>query len=61
VVPSLAACFLCSWVIYEAARRRFGGITGDVLGAAEQLSEVVVLVIAAGVVASRWPGLPWWR
>jgi adenosylcobinamide-GDP ribazoletransferase len=37
--------------------RKIGGITGDVLGATQQLAEIGVLLVcvAAG------PGIPWWR
>jgi adenosylcobinamide-GDP ribazoletransferase len=44
-----------------AAARRFGGITGDVLGAAQQMAEVNLLVLGAAVVAGGWPSLVWWR
>jgi len=37
--------------------RRIGGITGDVLGAAQQLGELGVLVLAAAA-AGR---IPWWH
>ena len=39
------------------ALRKIGGITGDVLGAAEQLAETGVLLLGAAVAS----GLPWWR
>ena len=61
VIPALVACIACSWAVYAAARKRFGGITGDVLGAAEQLSELAVLLIGAAAMARGWSGLPWWR
>lgn len=34
----------------RVARRRFGGTTGDVLGAVEQVSEIVVLLVCAELV-----------
>ncbi|GEM_PF-2609519 len=34
------------------ARRAFGGATGDVLGATEQVGEMAVLVSAASLVAT---------
>lgn len=48
------------------ARRRIGGLVGDVLGTAEQLGEVAILAVAASVVSRRWPGFElfegpgWW-
>jgi adenosylcobinamide-GDP ribazoletransferase len=48
-----------------SAWRKIGGITGDVLGAAEQLSETAVLITGAALVrhAGSWPNgsWPWWR
>jgi adenosylcobinamide-GDP ribazoletransferase len=42
----------------RVASRRFGGITGDVLGAGQQLGEMVVLGVVA---AAAWRGwVPWW-
>jgi len=42
------------------SRRRIGGVTGDVLGAAQQVAEVLVLIVAAAVAASG-ASLAWWR
>ena len=41
------------------ALRKFGGITGDVVGAAQQVTQIVVLLLGAAVVTRGWPGLPW--
>ncbi len=38
------AAILCSWIVSGRAVRRFGGITGDVLGAAIELSLAAALV-----------------
>jgi len=43
----------------SAGARRIGGITGDVLGAAEQTAEIAVFLLGALVVAQGWAGLPW--
>ncbi len=37
---------------------RFGGITGDTLGACEQLGEMGVLVVVAAAAWGGWD--PWW-
>ena len=42
------------------AWRKVGGITGDVLGAAEQLAETAVLVCGAAF-ARHVDAWPWWR
>jgi adenosylcobinamide-GDP ribazoletransferase len=39
------------------ALRKIGGVTGDVLGAAEQLTEIGILLLGASVAT----GIPWWR
>jgi adenosylcobinamide-GDP ribazoletransferase len=39
------------------ARRAFGGVSGDILGAVEQVAECAILVVATGL-ASRHP--LWW-
>jgi adenosylcobinamide-GDP ribazoletransferase len=39
------------------AMRRIGGVTGDVLGAAEQLVEIGILLLALAIRTS----IPWWR
>lgn len=41
----------------RVASRRVGGITGDVLGAAQQIGEIGVLLLAGAVRAN----VPWWR
>ena len=48
---ALAGAFLASAGIAVLARRQIGGYTGDVLGAAQQLSEIVVLLVLAALMA----------
>lgn len=42
------------------AYRKIGGITGDVLGAAEQVGETAVLLVTA-ILLHRHVAFPWWR
>lgn len=57
VGPLLGAALLAAAAVGWLARRKIGGISGDVLGAAEQVAECAVLVVVTGL-ASRWP--LWW-
>jgi adenosylcobinamide-GDP ribazoletransferase len=48
VLPALGGFALC----YQRFRARAGGITGDFLGACQQLTEIAVLVACAAVPTS---------
>ena len=50
---SLATAAVGAASVALVARRAFGGITGDVLGAAEQVAEMAVLVSAAALATSH--------
>jgi adenosylcobinamide-GDP ribazoletransferase len=54
VVPLLLAALLGAALTGLLARRKIGGISGDVLGAAEQVAECLVLIVAVGL-AARYP------
>jgi adenosylcobinamide-GDP ribazoletransferase len=49
---AVAAALAAAWLVARFARRRIGGFTGDVLGAAGLLAETAGLVVAA----ARWRG-----
>jgi adenosylcobinamide-GDP ribazoletransferase len=49
VVPAAAVALVAGWLVRWLAMRRIGGMTGDVLGAAEQLAEVCMLVLFAAL------------
>lgn len=46
-------------LVAALAIRKIGGITGDVLGAAEQVGEIAVLLTTAALVDAGWD-FPWW-
>ncbi len=57
-VGPFAAAALCAAIgIGWWARRKIGGISGDVLGACEQVGECLILIVASGLVAGR---TVWW-
>jgi adenosylcobinamide-GDP ribazoletransferase len=60
-LPAMALAFVAALGVGSVAAGRIGGVTGDVLGAAEQVAETVVLLYGTVVVTQGWPGLPWWR
>jgi len=50
-IPAAVVAIAAGWLVRWLAVRRIGGLTGDVLGAAEQLVEVCLLVLFA----APWP------
>ena len=44
-VTAILACAVAQWGLALQARRQIGGVTGDVLGAAQQLGEAAVLLV----------------
>lgn len=59
VVPAALLSSAAAAVTGAVAGRRFGGITGDVLGAAQQLAETGILLLVAGLASSGLP-IPMW-
>jgi adenosylcobinamide-GDP ribazoletransferase len=57
VLPLVAAAAFAAVIVAAVAVRAFGGITGDVLGAIEQVAECLLLVVVTGL-ALR--GDVWW-
>jgi adenosylcobinamide-GDP ribazoletransferase len=51
-VPAAAVAATAGWLVRWLAVRRIGGITGDVLGAAEQLVEASLLILFAAALPS---------
>jgi adenosylcobinamide-GDP ribazoletransferase len=57
-IPVIALSALSVWWWRRVAIRRIGGITGDVLGACEQVVEMLTL---ATIAVATWGGSsPWW-
>jgi adenosylcobinamide-GDP ribazoletransferase len=61
VLPAALLVALGAAMVGMLSARRIGGITGDVLGATQQVGEVLVLLLGAAVVAGGWPSPAWWR
>lgn len=61
VAPAAALALLGAAAVGSFSVRRIGGITGDVLGAAQQIGEILVILLGAAVASNGWPFLPWWR
>ncbi|MGH2826759.1 MAG: adenosylcobinamide-GDP ribazoletransferase [Actinomycetota bacterium] len=61
VVAAVVMCALVSLGMTALARKKVGGIGGDVLGAVQQLSDLAVLLLGVAVAQGGWGSLPWWR
>ena len=59
--PAFVLALAAAYVVGSVGARRVGGLSGDILGAAEQVGEIAVLYLGVVVVARGWGGLPWWR
>jgi adenosylcobinamide-GDP ribazoletransferase len=57
-IPGVAAAGLGAGLVGRLAVKKLGGFTGDVLGAVEQVAEILVLVLAASAASGGWD--PWW-
>jgi adenosylcobinamide-GDP ribazoletransferase len=55
LLAAVAAQAVASWAIAKV-----GGISGDSLGAAEQLGEIAVLCVGVACVTNGWLDVPWW-
>jgi adenosylcobinamide-GDP ribazoletransferase len=58
VGPVVAVSIAVATAVVVLAVRRLGGITGDVLGAVEQVAECAALVVLSGIAAHH---RVWWR
>lgn len=61
VLPAILLGAVAAGIVARAAVSKIGGITGDFLGATEQLAECMILVLGAAIAANSWPAAAWWR
>lgn len=61
VLPAAVLAGIGAAAVGWLGLRKLGGVTGDLLGAAQQAGEVLVLLLGAAAATKGWPGLPWWR
>lgn len=59
-LPAAAVAVLGAAAVGRLAAVRFGGMTGDVLGACEQVVEAAVVLMGAAIVHNGWPSAAWW-
>ena len=58
VVPAVTLIEIGLVLLRRSSMRRVGGVTGDVLGAFEQISELAALGLIAAMAWQGW--VPWW-
>jgi adenosylcobinamide-GDP ribazoletransferase len=59
-VPAVVLAVVAAVALTALARRKIGGVNGDVLGATQQLVELGVLVLGVAVLQQGWGRLAWW-
>ena len=59
-VPAAVLAALGAIVVASLGIRMVGGVTGDLLGAIEQVGETAILVLGAAAAHAAWRGAPWW-
>ncbi len=59
-IAAFAVCGLIALIIGAVAKAKINGITGDVLGATQQIAEVAILLLGVVVVHNGWGALAWW-
>ena len=59
-IPAALLAGLTIWAVRHWSLRKIGGSTGDVAGATEQLTEILLLIAAAALVTSSEIDLTWW-
>ncbi len=59
-IPAALLAGLTVWAMRRWTIRRIGGGTGDIAGATEQLTEILIVVAAAALVTGSNTNLTWW-
>lgn len=60
VVAFLAIALAAVWIIGRLALKKLGGVSGDVLGGIEQITEGAILVLGAAMAHEAWIRPVWW-
>jgi adenosylcobinamide-GDP ribazoletransferase len=60
-IPATVLAVLGAVGVGVLSMRRIGGLTGDILGAAQQVAEILVILLGAAAATGGWPSLLWWR
>jgi adenosylcobinamide-GDP ribazoletransferase len=50
LLPAVAVVTLCTWIVGRWSLAKIGGISGDALGATQQIAEIAVLAVAVAMV-----------
>ncbi|MPZ71346.1 MAG: adenosylcobinamide-GDP ribazoletransferase, partial [Actinobacteria bacterium] len=61
VLPAIGLGIVAAAIVGRLAVAKLGGISGDFLGAAEQIAESLILVMGAAIVTNSWTTAAWWR
>jgi adenosylcobinamide-GDP ribazoletransferase len=61
LLPPIMVAVVLLVVLARLSIDKVGGLTGDVLGAAQQVVEIAILLVASSVVTNGWATFPWWR
>lgn len=60
-IIAMAMGGLVAMIFGSVAKARFNGITGDVLGATQQVTEIVILLLGVVLVHQGYGAPAWWR